>query len=212
MSGYKLNKQQISSLEKKIKKLKGVKASKCHLNANDLEQLFDLDSDGAQSLLNALDLDNNGTVEWKELISGISILSSDSMDEKAKLLFDVWDADGNGVLDRDEIKQMFVSMFTLAATLSICDKFEQVKQNVGEEFNREDFETRKQIRMSLKIKGDLEEAVDDFFKKVDTDKNGSISLDEFKNYCKTEPQSLSSFERKLEELLGTSAGKACSLM
>lgn len=49
------------------------------------------------------DRDRNGAIDFREFVAGLSVLQRGSSDEKLKLLFDAYDLDSNGSLDRDEV-------------------------------------------------------------------------------------------------------------
>ncbi|KAJ3429465.1 calcium binding protein [Anaeramoeba flamelloides] len=210
---FKLNKKAINQIKKKIKELKGKKAEKCELTIEDFESLFDLDHEGATALHGSFDTDGNGTVEWKELLGGITVLSSDSVEQKAELLFSTWDLDGNMILDRSEVLQMLTSVITIAATVQLCDKVSDLKKKFGQNFDTQNFEDRKSVRSNLNIdKESLTEAVNSFFKQVDNDENGEISYEEFKIYCENDPNAVSAFEERIQQLTFKKKGGACSIM
>ncbi|KAJ3434275.1 calcium binding protein [Anaeramoeba flamelloides] len=210
---FKLNKKSIKEIKKKIKELKGKKAEKCELTIEDFESLFDLDHEGATALHRSFDTDGNGTVEWKELIGGITVLSSDSVEEKAELLFSTWDLDGNMVLDRSEVLQMLTSVITIAATVQLCNKVSELKKTFGQNFDTTNFEDRKSVRENLTIdRESLIDAVNSFFKQVDKDGNGEISFEEFKIYCTNDPNSVSAFEERIQQLTFKKKGGSCSIM
>ncbi|KAJ6254496.1 calcium binding protein [Anaeramoeba flamelloides] len=207
---FQLTKKQIKTLKQKIQKLHPKKKpEKCHLGPSDFEMLFDLDTEGATTLCNAFDLDGNQTVEWKELIGGLAILSSAPIEDKAEFLFNTWDLDGNGILDRDEVEQMLTSIVTIAGTVALCDQFEQVKSQMGTDFDKTNFEHRKKIRKTMKVKGDLSTVVDEFFEKVNTDNTGEISLEQFQKYCKKDPMSITTFEDKIAVLTQGQGNEGC---
>ncbi|KAJ6247030.1 calcium binding protein [Anaeramoeba flamelloides] len=215
MDSFSLSKKQIKKIKEKIFELKGIKAKECHLNSQDFEDLFDLDSEGANLLLQSFDTDENGTVEWTELIGGIVILSSDPFSKKAQFLFETWDMDKNSVLDRNEIRQMLTSVITIAATIQCCNKLEFVTKKLGKNFSKHSFQDRKNVRRGISLStDDLNTAVNEFFNGVDTDQNGEISFEEFLEYCKSDPESIKVFQNKISELACFDQKKStnCSIM
>lgn len=106
---------------------------------------------------NAFDKKKDGTIEFLEFVTGLSVVNRGTMDERLEckmqsvltlVMFRAYDSDGNGVLTPDEVFNMF------KATTS----------TQGKKCSREE----------------LWKMVNDCFKKVDTDDDGSISLEEFK--------------------------------
>ncbi|KAJ8311445.1 hypothetical protein KUTeg_010800 [Tegillarca granosa] len=55
------------------------------------------------------DHDGNGSVKHKEFIDGLRFLINADLAQKLKFLFNVYDIDGNGILDRKELKLMLIS-------------------------------------------------------------------------------------------------------
>jgi Ca2+-binding EF-hand superfamily protein len=48
-------------------------------------------------------MDENGKVDSYEFICGLALLSESSVEEKAELLFNLYDFDGNKFITRDEL-------------------------------------------------------------------------------------------------------------
>lgn len=57
----------------------------------------------------ALDADGSGTIEWDEFITAMSKLENGSREERAGFMFDVYDVDKGGSVDRDEMSEYFLS-------------------------------------------------------------------------------------------------------
>jgi len=57
-----------------------------------------------------LDDDGSGTVEWDEFVNAVNALETGSPYDKLIFCFRVYDRDGGGSIDRDELLQMFTSM------------------------------------------------------------------------------------------------------
>jgi len=56
-----------------------------------------------QGLLDAADLDGNRRIDWKEFLAATVSKSKLTREDRLSYIFSVYDADGNGVLDREEI-------------------------------------------------------------------------------------------------------------
>jgi len=63
------------------------------------------------------DYDHDGTITWREYICVITLLMAGNVKDKVRLIFNCFDEDGNGVLDREE--------FEMAAT-----RFSETKDNI----------------------------------------------------------------------------------
>jgi len=75
---------------------------------NQLEFKKLMSSDMTESDLAALfalyDYDHDGTITWREYICVITLLMTGNTEEKVRLVFNCFDDDGNGVLDKNEFK------------------------------------------------------------------------------------------------------------
>jgi Ca2+-binding EF-hand superfamily protein len=56
---------------------------------------------------NAFDDDRDGRVSITEFLSAIAIMSHGTLQQKLRFVFNMYDADGNGTLDKDELLQIF---------------------------------------------------------------------------------------------------------
>ncbi|KAJ3428862.1 calcium binding protein [Anaeramoeba flamelloides] len=175
-----ISKKQLKILAKQVKHLIGKNPKKCHLTTEDIKYLFGTDEVGATLILKAFDTDQNGTVEWRELVTGMSLLTADSLEEKANYLFKLWDADSNGMLDRDEIFAMVrTSLFCVATLETIKDAGSLLKLGKG---NEGTLKYREKINKVLEegfSEDEINRLTDRFMLSVDTDKDGLISQDEF---------------------------------
>lgn len=73
-----------------------------------------LDSTFVQSMFALVDKDKNGYISFREFLDMIVIFAKGSADEKAKLMFDMYDVTRSGKLTVDEFKTMIKSMLELA--------------------------------------------------------------------------------------------------
>ncbi|KAI8088533.1 hypothetical protein BDF21DRAFT_413444 [Thamnidium elegans] len=64
-----------------------------------------------QDMVNDVDADNNGHIDFEEFLSLVKTLKSESDDtDDLQEAFKVFDADGNGVIDRDELHKVMSSL------------------------------------------------------------------------------------------------------
>ena len=62
-------------------------------------------------LFRVFDSDNNNTVDFGVLASGLSVLSGSSMDEKVRAAFQLHDISGNGYITQEEMANYLTSIF-----------------------------------------------------------------------------------------------------
>ena len=57
-------------------------------------------------------MDENGRIDSYELICGLAMLSQASLEDKAELIFNLYDFDGNKSITRDELVIMLTNALT----------------------------------------------------------------------------------------------------
>ena len=102
-------------------------------------------------IFNTFDEDNNQYLDFHEFVKAISIVLHGNLEQKLKCAFKIYDSNGDGVIDKREMKLVINSIYELFG--------EDVKQ--------------------LKKTKLTEKKVDDIFAKLDTNKDNYISLQEF---------------------------------
>jgi len=65
----------------------------------------------ADGLFRAVDSDGNGACDIEELGSAFSVLCSGSRDDRCMAAFEMWDEDGDGYLDVDEMAKLLTSVY-----------------------------------------------------------------------------------------------------
>lgn len=100
-------------------------------------------------------------IDFQEFLIAISITSTNhNMRKKLEWIFELYDIDGNGQIDRDEFRTIVLSIYQI-------------------------LDTQKKSSSS-----DREKHIDDLFSKIDTDKSKYITLDEFIDACSRDQQLL----------------------
>ncbi len=109
--------------------------------------------------------DTNGDekVDSNEFLCAMAFLSNTNLDEKAELIFDLYDFDGSKYISRDEL------VILMTNALSSLNHMNKQKPPTLTE---------------------IENKVDEFFEKSDTNRDNKITLKEFKTYVKTDPNIL----------------------
>lgn len=71
-------------------------------------------SDFVENMFSLMDTDHNGYISFREFLNGVVLLSKGSGQNKLQTLFRMFDVDGDGSLDRDELIKLFSSLLEMA--------------------------------------------------------------------------------------------------
>lgn len=138
-----------------------------HLSSEEVEIMRDMFS--------LMDTDNDGKVTFEELRAGLKKVGSQLAEPEIKLLMDVADVDGNGVLDYGEFVAVTMHLQRMENDAHIRRAFVFFDKD-GSGFIELD-----ELREALADEsGETDnDVLNDIMREVDTDKDGQISYDEF---------------------------------
>jgi dual oxidase len=107
-----------------------------------------------ESMFAFADKDNNGYLSYNEFLQIIIIFSKGTADDKAKLMFDMYDTKGAGTLTVDEFKMMLMSLVELANEEIEDDKItnmiETILRDIGHHSNTISFSDFQKILKDYK--------------------------------------------------------------
>ena len=133
------------------------------LTQADFSKIFSFEPGMADTLFRTFDVDNDGSIDMNEFISGFCFMCKGSVKEKAALLFSANDLDGNGTLDREEISMLL---------REIVSKMKRLQSMT-------DAEEDDGIDASDWAADKMDQIVDGLFTEYDENRDGVISRDEF---------------------------------
>ncbi|XP_054005252.1 Kv channel-interacting protein 1, partial [Hylaeus anthracinus] len=113
----------------------------------------------AHYVFNTLDQDHSGILSFEDFVTGLSILSRGSIDEKLRWTFSLYDINGDGCITREEMTDIVTAVYELMG------KFADP---------------------NLDHQG-VREKVDRMFQKMDGNKDGVVTLSEFLEACRADP-------------------------
>ena len=66
-------------------------------------------------LFDSFDLDKNGTIDFREFAVGMCHMKNESLDEKMKMIFHVYDVEGQGEIQADCLKEVLKAIISRAS-------------------------------------------------------------------------------------------------
>ncbi|GFZ12077.1 calcium-dependent protein kinase 1 [Actinidia rufa] len=144
-----------------------------HLSVEEVEIIRDM--------FTLMDTDNDGKVTYKELRAGLRKVGSQLAEPEIKLLMDVADVDGNGVLDYGEFVAVTIHLQRMENDAHFRRAFMFFDRDGSGYIELEE------LREALADESGETDAdvLNEIMREVDTDKDGQISFDEFVAMMKT---------------------------
>ena len=78
-----------------------------------------------ERLFSVFDRDGNGSIDFPEFLTGLTMIYHGTMEDKKKFLFDMYDLDGNGEISKDELFTMLSYIPAAFKVLELQDPDEQ---------------------------------------------------------------------------------------
>ena len=79
------------------------------------------DSLFVKQMFNCVDKDNDGRISFQEFLDTVVLFSRGKTEDKLRIIFDMCDNDGNGVIDKTELTKMLRSLVDIAKTDSMTE-------------------------------------------------------------------------------------------
>jgi len=111
-------------------------------------------------VFNAFDTNNDGSIQFDEFIRGMSIMTRGTPEEKLEFAFRLYDLDNDGFITKVEMVKIVTALYRMLGDLVSLQ---------GEEYDS-----------PVKL-------VDKIFKEMDANKDGMISLQEYKTGAQKDP-------------------------
>jgi len=119
-----------------------------------MKQMGVVDAFLQELIFNVFDDNKDGSINFQEFVCALSVMTRGSPDEKLEFAFSMYDLDGNGFISKDEMARIMDSFYKLVGPLVT--------------FSGKKYESPQQL-------------VDEFFDQMDFNKDGQISMEEYKN-------------------------------
>uniref|UniRef100_A0A672IFX5 Kv channel interacting protein 1 b n=1 Tax=Salarias fasciatus TaxID=181472 RepID=A0A672IFX5_SALFA len=120
----------------------------------------------AHYLFNAFDTTNNGSIKFKDFVMGLSILLRGTLREKLEWTFHLYDINRDGYINREEMTEIVRAIYDMMGKYTYPA-----------------------------LKGDVpQQHVDAFFQKMDKNKDGVVTLEEFIIACQEDETMMRSMQ------------------
>jgi len=150
--------------------VKLAKFKKIVAEVNKLHESDNWTPEVAELIFSILDADKNGKIDAEEFIHGVTVLSSGSVEDKARMVFHAIDKNNSGKINKSEFR-VYVS------------KTVEVSKNVFNKEKKDDglnLAMRMGLKMAMKIgEGKIIDQVTEEAFEADKDGDGEISLEEW---------------------------------
>ncbi|XP_072237299.1 guanylyl cyclase-activating protein 2-like [Leuresthes tenuis] len=132
---------------------------------HEFKRFFGVDPTGeaaeyAESMFRAFDKNGDNTIDFLEFVAALNLVFRGDLEHKLRWSFKVYDKDGNGYVDRKELKSIIDSI----SRIKKCSKTDTDDSQLT-----------------------IDEVVDRILEAVDTDGDGHISMEEFIKGAQQDP-------------------------
>uniref|UniRef100_A0A3P9MCJ6 EF-hand domain-containing protein n=1 Tax=Oryzias latipes TaxID=8090 RepID=A0A3P9MCJ6_ORYLA len=120
----------------------------------------------AHFLFNAFDMDRNGSIRFEDFVIGLSVLLRGSVTEKLRWAFNLYDINKDGLVTKEEMLAIMTSIYDMMGRYTL--------PSVREESPFEH--------------------VEKFFQKMDRNRDGVVTIDEFIETCQKDEDIMASMQ------------------
>ncbi|GMJ10324.1 calmodulin-domain protein kinase 9 [Hibiscus trionum] len=147
------------------------------------ENLSSEEIQGLKQMFANIDTDNSGTITYEELKTGLARLGSKLTEAEVKQLMEAADVDGNGSIDYIEFITATMHRHRLERDEHLYKAFQHFdKDNSG-------YITRDELEAAMKEYGmGDDDTIKEIISEVDTDNDGKINFEEFRNMMRSGTQ------------------------
>ncbi|XP_063327208.1 guanylyl cyclase-activating protein 2-like [Pelmatolapia mariae] len=117
-------------------------------------------SDYAENMFRAFDKNGDNTIDFLEFVAALNLVFRGDLEHKLRWSFKVYDKDGNGYVDRNELRSIIDSIYRIKKIS---------KDNTSDSYLS------------------VDEVVDRILAAVDTDGDGTVSMEEFIRGAQQDP-------------------------
>jgi len=136
----------------------------------------------AERIVRCFDKNGDGKIDVREFLLMMSATRSDDPGQTARGLFKIYDKDDSGELDESELIE-FMTLFARSRVIQILNKL-KAEAATDDSIAVEDFDPQKEtVSLTEAQQEEVVKTAKAIIAQFDTDKNGTISLEEFVKGC-----------------------------
>jgi len=145
----------------------------------------------ATCLFNAFDPQRKGYLTFEEMVLAISSLSRGSLTDKLRWIFHLYDADADGFISRQELKNVIIATNRLGGNSYLSLKKQQQQQQQQQQHR---YHHHQQHASNAVFDQMMNQQTDKVFQKLDLNRDGLVTMETFLQVCLQDPTMLSSIE------------------
>jgi len=142
-----------------------------------------------EKIFDNLDQDRDGKVSMQEYLTALSMHMKAPLDDRLAYVFGIFDSDGSGCLDRKEVRSLVGTLFNEV----------QLEGGIGKSSARSVHPSVAALQEKVNA-SDPVAVANELFDKMDRNKDGEVSLEEFVDACHSDPLIRSMFTLALESI------------
>ena len=81
-----------------------------------------IDSLFVKQMFNCVDKDKDGRISFQEFLDTVVLFTRGKTDDKLRIIFDMCDYNGNGIISKTELQKMLTSLVDIAKTNSMSEE------------------------------------------------------------------------------------------
>eukprot|EP01100_Stratorugosa_tubuloviscum_P002158 TRINITY_DN1490_c6_g1_i1.p1 TRINITY_DN1490_c6_g1~~TRINITY_DN1490_c6_g1_i1.p1 ORF type:complete len:253 (+),score=101.82 TRINITY_DN1490_c6_g1_i1:31-759(+) len=129
-------------------------------------------------LFGEFDINKDGTIDCREFLCGVSLLCKGSAEDKLRLTFQAYDLDNSGTISKEEMLSLF------------CDTYSHAIRALHalQTYHSVEVESPPIQEFTHSFRQLMSEAIDSAWLQLDTNHDGILNFEEFKNFALANPQ------------------------
>ncbi|XP_061554231.1 calsenilin-like isoform X2 [Phycodurus eques] len=141
----------------------------------------------AHFLFNAFDLDRSGAIRFEDFVLGLSVLLRGSVTEKLRWAFNLYDINKDGYITKEDMLAIMTSIYDMMGRYTLPSVREDSPYEHVEKFFQVPCLFGQIVVFNKYVKANI-------FQKMDRNRDGAVTIDEFIETCQKDESIMSSMQ------------------